>query len=64
MQMPLISVHADRFSRAGGLIFGLSLPLLPYFKYGRNDGPGDTARMCRLIRAFASRRCDKYQNLV
>ena len=64
VQLPLISTHADGLSRSRGLIFGLSRPLLPYCVYGRSDGSGETAHMCRLIRAFAARRCDKYQNHV
>ena len=32
--------------------------------YARSESPGEVMRTCRLIGAFASRRCNKYHHLV
>ena len=44
-----LNAHADKASRARGLIFGLSIPLLPYFVYVRREGYGKTVHMHRLV---------------
>ena len=58
--MPPLNTHADISSRARGLLFGLDLSLNLYFIYMRSEDSGKPAQMCRLARAFAARRCDKY----
>ena len=45
-------------SGARCLIFGRTLRLLPYFMYANSKGSGETARMCRLARAFTGRLCE------
>ena len=46
------------------LNFGLSFHLNPYFVYGSCKGSGETECMHRLVRVFATCRCDKYRHLV
>ena len=40
-QMPLINAHADVYSKARGLNFGLSLYLHPCFMYTSCEGSGE-----------------------
>ena len=42
-QMPLINVHADVSSEAGGLNFGLRLHLHPYFVNASSEGSYESA---------------------
>ena len=44
-----LNAHADVFSGAKGLIFGLSLSLYPYFVHVRSIGFGETGHMHRLV---------------
>ena len=46
------------------LIFCRTLRLLPYFMCANSEGSGETARMRRLVWAFAGHLCDKYHNLM
>ena len=39
---------------ATDLTFGLNLHLHPYFVYACSEGPGETARMRRLVLAFSA----------
>ena len=57
MCMPLIKAHVDESSKAGGLKFGPSLNLHPYFVYASSIGSGKSAHMHRL--AWRTRWCDK-----
>ena len=54
------NTHAQPSSGAGYLIFGQTLPLLPYFMCANSEGSGETAWMRRLAWALAGRLCDKY----
>ena len=55
-QMPLISVHADVFSKSRGINFGLILNLDPNFDvYMNNKCSGEFAHMRKLTRPFAAR---------
>ena len=47
-----------------GLIFGVTIHLLPYFKYTSSESSDKTGPMPRLIWAFVGRLCNKYQNLM
>ena len=51
-------------SRHRGQDISMCLRLFPkaYFAYVSSEGSGETARMCRLIRALAARRRYKLQN--
>ena len=49
---------------AGCLIFGQTLRPLPYFMCANSKGSGETARICRLTRAFAGHLCYKYHNFM
>ena len=44
-----LNVHSRLSSSARDLIFGLSLPLLPYFMYASSECSDETARMRRLV---------------
>ena len=41
-----------------------SLLQLAYFVYARSESPGELMRTCRLVGAFATRRCNKNHQLV
>ena len=41
-----------------------SLLQLAYFVYARSEIPGEAMRTCRLVGAFATRRCNKNHHLV
>ena len=56
--------HADVYSGAWSLQFGLSLHLHTYFVYASSEGSSEYAHMRRLARAFIARQCDKSQNLM
>ena len=55
---PSLKAHTEVSSRARGLIFGVSLPLLLYFEYVRSQGSEETVHMHRHIRPFVACRCD------
>ena len=44
-----LNTHSDASSGARGLIFALSLPLLPYLLYASSEGSEETAHMRRLV---------------
>ena len=58
---PYISI-ATCIKWATCLKFGLSLNLRPLFACQSGEGSGETARMCRLLRALDACLCDKYKN--
>ena len=58
-QTPQLNAHAEVFSGARGLNFGLSLHLHPYFVYASSEGSGESAQARRLAWVFVARRCDK-----
>ena len=60
-QKSAINAHADVSNGAIGLYLGLRLHLHLFFVYAISEGSGESGHMCRLIRAFAARQCDKYQ---
>ena len=41
-----------------------SLLQLAYFVYARNESPSEVMRTCRLVGAFATRRCNKNHDFV
>ena len=47
-----------------GLIFGVTIHLLPYLKYTSSESSDKTGPMPRLIWAYAGHLCNKYQNLM
>ena len=61
-ELPL-NAHADVFSGARGLNFGMSLHLNPYFGYASIEGSGEAAHLRRFACAF-SRKGGKYQHLM
>ena len=48
-------MYADVSSGARGLNFGLSLHLLTYFVYARNDSSGETTLMHMLVNVISSK---------
>ena len=46
------------------LNFGLCLHLYPYYESSSGEVSGETAQVHNLVRAFAARICDTYQNLM
>ena len=63
-QNPLIIAHSavSRGTRCHKVV--LSLLELAYFVYARSESPGEVMRTCRLVGAFATRRCNKNHHLV
>ena len=51
--MLLINTHADVFSQANDLKFGLNGHLYPYFVYASSEGSGELVHMRRLALGFA-----------
>ena len=47
-QKPVLNAFGDLSSRARGLVFDLSLPLLPYFVYVNGKGSVETLNIRRL----------------
>ena len=43
-----------------GLDFHMCLHLHPCFMSACSDGSGESEHMCRFVRSFGVRRCDKY----
>ena len=52
------NAHAQPSSGAGCLIFGRTLPLLPYFMCANSEGSDEDARMRRLSWTFTGRLCE------
>ena len=63
-QKPPFSAHLDISSGARSLNFGLGLHLHSYVMHTSSEGSDETAHVRSLVRALASRRCDKYHKLV
>ena len=59
-----LNAHADVFSGAKGLNFGMSLHLYPYFGYASIEGSGEVAHLRRFACAFVARKGGKYQHLM
>ena len=59
----LLCFYPQPSNRARCLIFGRTLRLFQYLMCANSEGSGETARMRRLVWAFAGRLCDKYRNL-
>ena len=55
--MPSLNVYSDlpiMYIETRDIHFGVSLSLLTYIVYSRNEGSGETMRKHRLVRAFAA----------
>ena len=61
---PLIIAHSGVYRQTRCLKVVKSLLQLAYFVNARNESPGDAMRTCRLVGAFATRRCNKNHHLV
>ena len=63
---PLIIAHSgvSRKTRYRYLKVVRSLLQLAYFVYARSESPGEVMPTCRLVEAFATRRCNKNDHLV
>ena len=57
-------VQAQIYNEARCLIYGRTLLLLLYFISASSEGSSETARMNRLVWAYAGRLCGKYHNLM
>ena len=63
-EKPLIIAHSG-VSRGARCLKVVRSPLqLAYFVYARSESPGEVMRTCRLVRAFATGRCNKNHHLV
>ena len=56
---PLIIPHFGAFRETRCLKVVRGLLQLAYFVYAKSESPGEVMRTCRLIRAFATCRCNK-----
>ena len=56
---PLIIPHYGAFRETRCLKVVRGLLQLAYFVYAKSESPGEVMRTCRLIRAFATCRCNK-----
>ena len=63
-QKPPLNAYSDVSSGTRSLNFGLGLHLHPYFMHASSEGSDETAHVRSLVRALASRRCNKYHKLV
>ena len=61
---PLIIAHSGVSRETRCLKVVWSLLQLAYFVYARSESPGEVMRTCRLVGAFATRRCNKNHHLV
>ena len=61
---PLINAHSGVSRETRCLKVVWSLLQLAYFVYERSESPGEVMRTCRLVGAFATRRCNKNHHLV
>ena len=63
-QKPLIITHSGVSRGTRCLKVNQSLLQLSYFVYVKSESPGEVMRTCRLVRAFATRQCNKDHHLV
>ena len=61
---PLIIAHSGVSRETRYLKVVRSLLQLAYFVYARSESPGKVMCTCRLVEAFATRRCNKNDHLV
>ena len=61
---PLIIAHSGVSRETRYLKVVRSLLQLAYFVYARSESPGEVMCTCRLVEAFATRRCNKNDHLV
>ena len=61
---PLIIAHSGVSRETRCLKDVQSLLQLAYFVYARSESPGEVMCTCRLVGAFATRRCNKNDHLV
>ena len=61
---PLIIAYSGVSRKTRCLKVVLSLLQLAYFVDARSESPGEVMRTCRLVGAFATRRCNKNHHLV
>ena len=61
---PLIIAHSGVPIETRCLKVVRSLLQLAYFVYARSKIPGEVMRTCRLVGAFATRRCNKNHHIV
>ena len=61
---PLIIARSGVSRETRCLKVGRSLLQLAYFVYARSESPVEVMRKCRLVGAFATRRCNKNDHLV
>ena len=61
---PLIIAHSGVSRETGCLKVVRSLLQLAYCVYARSESPGEVMRTCRLVGAFATRRCNKNHHIV
>ena len=61
---PLINAYSGVSRETRCLKVLRSLLQLAYFVYARGESPGEVMRTCRLVGAFATRRCNKNDHLV
>ena len=61
---PLIMAHSGVSRETRCLKVVWSQFQLAYFVYARSESPGEVMRTCRLVGAFATRRCNKNHHLV
>ena len=61
---PLIIAHSGVSRETRCLKVVWSLLQIAYFVYARSESPGEVMRTCRLVGAFATRRCNKNHHLV
>ena len=61
---PLIIAHSGVSRETRCLKVVRSLLQLAYFVYARSESPGEVMHTCRLVGAFATRRCNENHHLV
>ena len=61
---PLIIAHSGELRATRCLKVVLSSLQLAYLVCARSENPGDVIRTCRLVGAFATRRCNQNHHLV
>ena len=61
---PLIIAHSGVSRETRCLKAVQSLLQLAYFVYARSESPSEVMRTCKLVGAFATRRCNKNDHLV
>ena len=63
-EKPLIIAHSGMSIETRCLKVVRSLLQPAYFVYAISENPGEVVRTCRLVGAFATRRCNKDHRLV